>query len=120
MVPCLCIPEMCPECLRTIPLSPPENTDSDHDNIPSSPFDANSGFSEEEVAKREAEQLEQLIRGRRGIVMDVIEKEWKEALDSAMETEGLTFCAKAYEGYQTNGRGCIFVSTVLAWRGLTH
>ncbi|CAM9369724.1 unnamed protein product [Sphacelaria rigidula] len=75
-----------------------------------SPFDASSGFSEDEVAKREAEQLEQLIRGRRGIVMDVIEKEWKEALDSAMETEGLMFCSTAYEGYQTNGRGCIFVN----------
>lgn len=47
-------------------------------------------------------------------MLEMIEREWKEALDKAVEVEGESFCHQAYEGYQNQGRGCIFVSSLLS------
>lgn len=77
-----------------------------------SPFDA-SEYSEEDANRREAEELERLVHGRRGIVLEMVEREWKEALERTIEAKGERLCAEAYEGYGTKGRGCLFVSFLL-------
>lgn len=83
----------------------------------SSSFD-DAEEDERERVQREAQDLEQLIRQSRGVIMEVVEQEWKEAMDAMIEAEGERLCAEAYEGYESNGRGCIFVSKPLGtWPG---
>lgn len=76
----------------------------------SSPFENFDNYDEEDITKREAEQLEEMIRGRRGIVIEMVEREWKEEMSNTMQVDGTRLCAEAYEGFQTRGRGAIFVS----------
>lgn len=49
--------------------------------------------------------------------MELVEREWKEALETTIEEEGERLCAEAYEGFKTKGRGGIFVS-VHQWKFL--
>lgn len=79
----------------------------------SSPFDS-SEYEKEEVAKRQSEELEEMIRGRRGVVVEMVEREWQEELMKTIESEGERLCAMAYEGFQTRGKGAIFVSLLPA------
>lgn len=76
----------------------------------SSPFENFENYDEEDITKREAEQLEEMIRGKRGIVLEMVEREWKEEMSNMMQVDGTRLCAEAYEGFQTRGRGAIFVS----------
>lgn len=79
----------------------------------SSPFeDVEHGDNDDEVdvMQREAEQLEAMIRGSRGIVVEAIEREWREEMLRVLDEEGEMLCSLAYEGYLDRGRGVIFVS----------
>lgn len=79
----------------------------------SSPFeDVEHGDNDDEVdvMQREAEQLEAMIRGSRGIVVEAIEREWREEMLRVLGEEGEMLCSLAYEGYLDRGRGVIFVS----------
>lgn len=76
----------------------------------SSPFENFEDFDEDDVTKREAEQLEEMIRDRRGIIIEMVEREWKEEMSNTMQADGERLCAEAYEGFQSSGRGAIFVS----------
>lgn len=86
----------------------------------SSPFENFDNYDEEDITKREAEQLEEMIRGRRGIVIEMVEREWKEEISNTMQVDGTRLCAEAYEGFQTRGRGAIFVSDSLCKRLLAN
>lgn len=84
----------------------------------SSPFDgleddSNSNEDHVDVVQREAEQLEEMIRGSRGIVVEAIEREWREEMLRVLGEEGERLCSEAYEGYLNHGRGAIFVSVLL-------
>lgn len=84
----------------------------------SSPFDGlaqeeNNNEDHVDVVQREAEQLEEMIRGSRGIVVEAIEREWREEMLRVLGEEGERLCSEAYEGYLDNGRGAIFVSLLL-------
>ncbi|CAM9467559.1 unnamed protein product [Ectocarpus sp. 13 AM-2016] len=79
----------------------------------SSPFeDVEHGDNDDEVdvMQREAEQLEAMIRGSRGIVVEAIEREWREEMLRVLGEEGERLCSLAYEGYLDRGRGVIFVN----------
>ncbi|CAN0034947.1 unnamed protein product [Ectocarpus fasciculatus] len=79
----------------------------------SSPFgDVEHGDNDDEVdvMQREAEQLEAMIRGSRGIVVEAIEREWREEMLRVLDEEGEMLCSLAYEGYLDRGRGVIFVN----------
>ena len=78
----------------------------------SSPFD-DLGYDDDEAARQEAQQLEDMIRGRRGIVLEAVEREWRAEMLKTVEDEGERLCDEAYEGFSTKGRGAIFVSTLL-------
>lgn len=78
----------------------------------SSPFE-NGDYDDEDTARQEAQQLEDMIRGRRGIVLEVVEREWRAEMLKTVEEEGERLCDEAYEGFSTRGRGAIFVSDVL-------
>lgn len=67
-------------------------------------------YDDDEVTRQEAEQLEDMIRGRRGIVVEAIEREWRAEMLKTLEDEGGRLCALAYDGFQTRGRGAVFVS----------
>lgn len=83
--------------------------------LSSSPFegverDGSGGEDEVDLVQREAEQLEELIRGSRGVVVEAIEREWREEMLRVLGEEGERLCSEAYEGYLDRGRGAIFVS----------
>lgn len=65
-----------------------------------------------DVVQRQAEQLEEMIRGSRGIVVEAIEREWREEMLRVLSDEGERLCLESYEGYLDRGRGAIFVSLV--------
>lgn len=67
-----------------------------------------------DLVQREAEQLEEMIRGSRGIVVEAIEREWREEMLRVFGDEGERLCLEAYEGYLDRGRGAIFVSFEVA------
>ena len=78
-----------------------------------SPFEGiehDNGDDDVDVVQREAEQLEEMIRGSRGIVVEAIEREWREEMLRVFGEEGERLCLEAYEGYLDRGRGAIFVS----------
>lgn len=75
----------------------------------SSPFE-DLGYDDDEAARQEAQQLEDMIRGRRGIVLEAVEREWRAEMLKTVEDEGERLCDEAYEGFSTRGRGAIFVS----------
>ena len=87
----------------------------------SSPFE-NVDYDDEDAARQEAQQLEDMIRGRRGIVLEVVEREWRAEMLKTVEEEGERLCDEAYEGFSTRGRGAIFVSVVLGavLKGVSH
>ncbi|CAM9665376.1 unnamed protein product [Hapterophycus canaliculatus] len=79
----------------------------------SSPFeglDHDDGEDDVDVVQREAEQLEEMIRGSRGIVVEAIEREWREEMLRVLGEEGEQLCSQAYEGYLDRGRGAIYVN----------
>ncbi|CAM9201651.1 unnamed protein product [Scytosiphon promiscuus] len=79
----------------------------------SSPFeglDHDDGEDDVDVVQREAEQLEEMIRGSRGIVVEAIEREWRGEMLRVLGEEGEQLCAQAYEGYLDRGRGAIYVN----------
>eukprot|EP00752_Nemacystus_decipiens_P002887 g2686.t1 len=51
-----------------------------------------------------------MIRGSRGIVIEAIEREWREEMLRVFGNEGERLCLEAYEGYLDRGRGAIFVN----------
>ncbi|CAM9905057.1 unnamed protein product [Discosporangium mesarthrocarpum] len=61
-------------------------------------------------AQREANDLDEMIRGRRGITVEAVEREWKNELSRIMEESGERVCAEAYRGYLGKGRGAINVN----------
>lgn len=80
-----------------------------------SPFEGTGHDNSEDdvdVVQREAEQLEEMIRGSRGIVVEAIEREWREEMQRVFRDEGERLCSEAYEGYLDRGRGAVFVSLV--------
>ena len=83
----------------------------------SSPFE-NVDYGDEDAARQEAQQLEEMIRGRRGIVLEAVEREWRGEMLKTVEEEGERLCDEAYEGFLTRGRGVIFVSTAVLGAGL--
>lgn len=78
-----------------------------HCSSPPNPFESTE---DNDPVRREAEELEQMIRGKRGISVEAIEREWRKELLRTMETEGTRLCAEAYEGFKMRGRGALFVS----------
>lgn len=73
-------------------------------------FDHDDGEDDVDVVQREAEQLEEMIRGSRGIVVEAIEREWRGEMLRVLGEEGEQLCSQAYEGYLDRGRGAIYVS----------
>lgn len=67
-----------------------------------------------DIVQREAEELEQMIRRSRGVVMEAIEREWREAMELTLEKQGGRLCAEAYKGFEARGRGCVFVSVFIS------
>lgn len=95
--------------------SPPDGGNVAAVCLSSSPFegvdhDGGGGDDEVDLVQREAEQLEELIRGSRGVVVEAIEREWREEMLRVLGEEGERLCSEAYEGYLDRGRGAIFVS----------
>lgn len=81
----------------------------------SSPFEGiehDNSEDDVDVVQREAEMLEEMIRGSRGIQVEAIEREWREEMLRVLGDEGERLCFEAYEGYLDRGRGAIFVSLV--------
>lgn len=74
-------------------------------------------YDDEDAARQEAQQLEDMIRGRRGIVLEAVEREWRAEMLKTVEEEGERLCDEAYEGFSTRGRGAIFVSTAAPGAG---
>lgn len=81
-----------------------------------SPFEGvehdSGGEDDVDVVQREAEQLEEMIRGSRGIVVEALEREWRDEMMRVFRDEGERLCLEAYEGFLDHGRGAIFVSLV--------
>lgn len=80
-----------------------------------SPFegvDHDNGEDDVDLVQREAEQLEEMIRGSRGVQVEAIEREWREEMLRVLGDEGERLCLEAYAGYLDRGRGALFVSLV--------
>lgn len=56
-----------------------------------------------------------MIRRSRGVVMEAMEREWREAMELTLEKEGGRLCAEAYKGFESRGRGCVFVSVFMSY-----
>ncbi|CAM9177212.1 unnamed protein product [Choristocarpus tenellus] len=65
---------------------------------------------DKERLQRESQDLDNIIRGRRGISLEAVEREWRAELMRMMEEDGERLCAEAYGGYLEKGLGGMFVN----------